>query len=271
MRILVRATCICATVCSLFALAYSLYGYALFGQVNKDSEQLFDYVNKYTQNYTVKGIGNYGEHIVTTNPVIDSINSILEPYTHTGAVDEYTFDHNRIHKSENRFSVEELAVLSENGFLSKILPNNKSYKLKEVEYLYGSRPFSYPDFLQNKASGEAFLSLLVFAGWIFISIIAFKGTAFEAFSNDYLFIRYKWANESSLIGRKLMSLLFNSILIAGLFLTVLLPFSLNHYEYSSSDYDQLVVLLSLDAFTLFALWSLTSIGWWIFGKKQFVT
>jgi hypothetical protein len=266
MKLLVRALSIFAVLLSFSALIYSTYAYFLFDAAADDSENLYSYVNSQTKEFSLKGLNSYSDRVIKSNPVLDSINSVLFPY-YTG-VRYYDFDRENSHKLDNHFSVQELSILSRSHFLSRILPQNHSDRLKEFDNLYDNGYQDYPDFLRYKAGESTVFCFIIFITWVVFSIMLFKSTSQEIYKRDFIFIRYSWSNESSIIGRRLVSLVLNSTFAIAFIITIILPFSIEIYSSSSEFSDNVMALLGLCAFVIFTTWALTSLGWWVFDKKK---
>lgn len=270
MKILIRILCFLAIITTVSSISYSVYTYTLFKKASEDADKLSSYVESQSKSFTLKGIGIFEEREITTNSALDTINQILRPHVTISGVVYGEYNPDEFHKSDNKyFSIEELSILSHHGWLDSIIPNNNSRKLKNVDTLYYNAQLTFPDSLREQSLSRAILSTLVLATWIILLYFSVKATKSEFYKDDYLFIRYAWANNSSIIGRRLISILLNILLFAAFFATIIMPITIDsyEYEYSSSDFNTALAVFAGCIIIILSTWILTSLGWWVFGKK----
>lgn len=271
MKSLVRLICIVAIIITTLSISYTLHMFSLFNNVSNDADKLSEYVASQSKSITLKGIGMFGDHEITTNTALDSINKVLKPHIEIGGVVYGDYDPDNFHKpNDSDFSIEELSILAHNGLLTNMIRQNNSTGLKEIETIYYNSHLTNPDDLKEQSLSRSILSAFALAAWSLLSYFIFKATKSELYNIDYLFIRYEWTDNSSIIGRKILSILLNIILFTAFFATIISPLTIDsyNYEYSSSNFNGALGVLTGSIFIIISAWVLTSLGWWIFGKKS---
>ncbi|SNR70987.1 hypothetical protein [Hymenobacter mucosus] len=270
MKILVRSLALIALIATFGSLLYSIYGYYVSKKINTDEEELYTYIQTHTSSLELPSL--YGTTTtLTTNVVLDSINSLLEPnIIMPGGMYSSTLDRRKARSINQRLDLECLYFLSKSNFINDILPKNQFTSIPEFYGVHIQQEYELlTSRVLDRNFGRMVIGLLFFIAWLFLFIIIIKHTSMSIYEEDKIYFRYKWSNNSNLIGRRLISLLYNTIFFVAIFSTLI--FSICNRIYPNSDFDDFFMphqaVVAICFIGMFFIWALTSMGWWVFSKR----